>query len=239
MKLIVGLGNPGSQYEKTRHNAGFVAVDRLARRWGAGGAGGGGGGAVAKSRFDGVLWEMEIKSERCLLLKPLTFMNRSGNSVMQALNFYKLQPSANLLVLVDEAALPLGTIRLRADGSAGGHNGLADIQRAIGTQSYPRLRIGIDPPPPPMALHDWVLGRFSTEQESLLEPSLIAAADATECFITSGISAAMNKFNAPPSPPSPPTTPRSSPSASPSPVASSRPALKPPAPVPPSLTPEP
>ncbi len=207
MKLIVGLGNPGSQYEKTRHNAGFMAVDRLQKRWAP--------GAIPKGRFSGVCVEASIKSERVLLLKPTTHMNLSGRSVAEAIGFYKIDPAQDLLVIVDDVALPSGAVRLRAGGGAGGHNGLSDIQRALGTDQYPRLRIGVDACPPMMKLEDYVLGRFTSEQMALVEPSLDTAANAAELFAAQGITAAMNKFNAAVSPPSPPTPPTAGGSAGP------------------------
>jgi PTH1 family peptidyl-tRNA hydrolase len=206
MKLIVGLGNPGPQYEKTRHNAGFMAVDRLHRRWGA--------GAVPKGRFQGLCTETVIRSVRCILLKPATFMNLSGRSVAEAIGFYKLDPRQDLLVIVDDTALPCGTIRLRPSGSSGGHNGLGDIERALSSIDYPRLRIGVDAKPPQMAQHDYVLGRFTPEQAALLEPALDKAADAAEMFVEKGLEAAMNRFNAPPpTSPAHPPPPASPPSA--------------------------
>lgn len=198
MKLIVGLGNPGSAYEKTRHNAGFLAVDRLHRRHAP--------AETPRARFDALCVEAPIRSVRCLLLKPITYMNLSGRSVAQALGFFKLDATSDLLVLVDDVALPTGAIRLRAGGSAGGHNGLSDINRALGTQDYPRLRIGIDACPPMMKLEDYVLGRFTPEQSSLLEPALDRAADAAETFITEGLTAAMNRFNAKDTPTPPPAS---------------------------------
>ncbi len=201
MKLIVGLGNPGSAYEKTRHNAGFMAVDRLHRRHAA--------AETPRPRFDALCVEAVIRSVRCLLLKPITYMNLSGRSVAQALGFFKLNPASDLLVIVDDVALPTGALRLRAGGGAGGHNGLSDINRALGTPDYPRLRIGIDACPPMMKLEDYVLGRFSPEQTALLEPALDKAADAAEAFLTDGLNAAMNRFNAKdPSPQPPPQSPR-------------------------------
>ena len=200
MKLIVGLGNPGPQYDKTRHNAGFMAVDRLQKRW-AGGA----TPSMPKGRFTGVCVEASIKSERVLFLKPTTYMNLSGRAVAEAIGFYKLDPAQDLLVIVDDVALPSGSIRVRTGGGPGGHNGLTDVQRALGTDQYPRLRIGVDACPPMMALEDYVLGRFTPEQMALIEPALEKAADAAEVFAASGVTAAMNKFNAPPTPlPSPP-----------------------------------
>lgn len=209
MKLIVGLGNPGSEYERTRHNAGFMAVDRVARRHAPSG--------LPRSKFNAMLLEASIAGERCILLKPLTFMNRSGSSVAETLNFYKLSPVDDLLVLVDDYALPLGQIRLRQSGSSGGHNGLTDVERALGRSDYPRLRIGVDPPPAQFDdPADWVLGMFTADQARQLEPALEKTADAVETFATKGIVAAMNKFNAKEQPPRPPKPPRPAPPAGPS-----------------------
>jgi peptidyl-tRNA hydrolase, PTH1 family len=192
MKLIVGLGNPGTTYENTRHNAGFMVVDRLAQRHAP--------GAPARARFNAATVEARIDGEPCLLFKPMTYMNRSGLPVAEAVRFYKLDPAADLLVLVDDVALPCGAIRLRASGGAGGHNGLTDLQRALGAEAYPRCRIGIDPSPPFMDQADYVLGRFTPEQWALVDPALNRAADAAEMFIARGIEAAMNTFNAPAAP---------------------------------------
>lgn len=214
MKLIVGLGNPGSAYEKTRHNAGFMAVDRLHRRH-----------APAESwraRFDALCIEAGIGGKRCLLLKPITYMNLSGRSVAQALGFYKLNPASDLLVIVDEVALPIGSIRLRAGGGSGGHNGLTDVQRALGTPEYPRLRIGIGPCPPVMALEDYVLGRFTDEQMAALAPAIDRAADATEVFVSSGLAQAMNRFNSGPEPADKPA-PKGRPASPPAPAVSTEP----------------
>lgn len=187
MKLIVGLGNPGPEYARTRHNAGFMAIDRLAARHAP--------TETPRSRFAGLAIECMVKGERTLLLKPLTYMNRSGQSVSQALNFFKLDAARDLLILVDEAAIDVGLIRLRPSGSDGGHNGLADVERALGTQDYPRLRIGIGPRPPVISLHDFVLGRFSEAELATIAPAIEKACDASEMFITSGLEAAMNKYN--------------------------------------------
>jgi PTH1 family peptidyl-tRNA hydrolase len=200
MKLIVGLGNPGSEYERTRHNAGFMALDRASARLA--------NGAPVRSKWNSTIVEADVKGEKTLFMKPLTFMNRSGTPVAEALNFYKMNPAADLLVLVDDYALPMGTIRLREGGGDGGHNGLTDVERALGTQTYPRLRIGIDRPPVTYSdPADWVLGRFDDAQLASLRPTLDRTADAVECFISRGLSAAMNRFNASPSVPPPPATP--------------------------------
>jgi len=186
MKLIVGLGNPGPEYERTRHNVGFVVLDRLARRHAP--------GAVARGRFHGALLEGDVGGERLLLLKPATYMNNSGRSVAEAVGFYKLDAAAHLLVIVDDVALPCGSIRLRPSGGAGGHNGLADIEEKLATQEYARLRIGIDAPGaiPQM---DYVLGRFRPDQQPLVEAALEEAANAAACWAVQGMTEAMNRFN--------------------------------------------
>lgn len=197
MKLFVGLGNPGPEYEKTRHNAGFMALDRL---WSLKGD----PSARPKARFSGITSEMQFGGERCVLLKPTLFMNLSGRSVAEAIGFFKLDPRKDLLVLVDDVAIPTGTVRLRAAGGAGGHNGLRDIERALSSQEYPRLRIGVDACPPMMKLEDYVLGRFTSEQLTLLAPALDRAVEAMEVFARTGIEAAMNRFNSPDAPQSKP-----------------------------------
>ncbi len=213
MKLIVGLGNPGAQYERTRHNAGFMAVDRLIARHAS--------REIPRSRFGGLAVEARMPftsfaaeagegaaqpDDRCMFLKPLTYMNRSGQSVAEAVRFYKLNPSFDLFIIVDDIALPCGSIRLRPDGGAGGHNGLTDIERCLGTASYGRCRIGIDPPGViPQA--DYVLGRFTEEQLPKVQDSVEKAADAAETWFKRGMTPAMNVFNAPPPRPKPPRPP--------------------------------
>lgn len=213
MKLIVGLGNPGAQYERTRHNAGFMAVDRLIARHAS--------REIPRSRFGGMAVEARLPftsfaseagvagaqpDDRCLLLKPLTYMNRSGQSVAEAVRFYKLNPAFDLLVIVDDIALACGSIRLRPDGGAGGHNGLTDIERCLGTTTYGRCRIGIDPPGViPQA--DYVLGTFTQEQFPKVQQSIDKAADAAEAWFKRGMTQAMNVFNAPPPRPKPPRPP--------------------------------
>lgn len=187
MKLIVGLGNPGAEYERTRHNAGWLAVDMLARRHAPGG--------IPRSRFNAATLDAPIKGEKCLLMKPLTWMNRSGQAVGEAVRFFKLDPVEDLLVLVDDIALEVGTIRVRAEGGSGGHNGLADIDRALGGGSYPRVRIGIGAVPRLMNQADWVLSRFMSEEREAVERGTELAADAVECVLNDGVSTAMNRFN--------------------------------------------
>jgi peptidyl-tRNA hydrolase, PTH1 family len=185
MKIIVGLGNPGSEYVKTRHNAGFMAIERLAQRHGVSGV---------KTNFHAGVLDGLVAGHRCLLVQPMTFMNRSGLTVAEAVNFYKLDLT-DLLIIVDEAALDVGAIRLRATGSAGGHNGLRDIEDRLGTQDYPRLRIGVSSPTR-ASRKDFVLGRFSEEQLADLDPALNRACDAVECWLDDGIDKAMSLYNA-------------------------------------------
>ncbi|MDP6154030.1 MAG: aminoacyl-tRNA hydrolase [Phycisphaeraceae bacterium] len=187
MHLIVGLGNPGTQYDKTRHNAGFMAIERFARRHGLLDAG------RLKSKFHAAVIEGVICDVKCLLMQPMTFMNRSGQAVREALDFYKLDTS-ELLIMVDDVALPCGRIRLRAAGSAGGHNGLADVQRAVGSGDYPRLRIGIDATGRVPQV-DYVLQRFTPQQLTQLDPALDNACDAIECWLAQGIDKAMSQYN--------------------------------------------
>lgn len=187
MKLIVGLGNPGSAYDGTRHNVGFVVIDRLIRRHAP--------TSIPKGRFSAMVVEAMIGSEKCLLSRPTTFMNLSGQSVGEALRFYKLDASEDLLVFTDDVALPVGMIRLRQRGSAGGHNGLGHIEQMLGSQEYGRCRIGIDPVPPQFKQADYVLGKFTPEQHERLGPAIDAAADAAEVFIAEGMTPAMNRFN--------------------------------------------
>ena len=184
MKLVAGLGNPGSRYEKTRHNVGFRVIDELARRWGIG---------PFRQQFSGLAAAGRFRDEKVLLVKPMTFMNRSGQSVREALTFHKLEP-ADLLVVVDDMALPLGRVRLRPQGSAGGHNGLTDIIQQLGTDAFARLRIGIEQVAgEEMVGH--VLSPFSREEEEIVGPAVVRAADATECWAMAGVNEAMSRFN--------------------------------------------
>lgn len=184
MKLIVGLGNPGTEYAKTRHNAGFMVLDRLAQRHGITGV---------KTKFRAGMLEGRIAGEKCVLLQPVTFMNRSGQSVNEAAGFYKLE-TEDLLIVVDDTALDVGRIRLRTSGSAGGHNGLADIQNMLGTSKYPRLRVGVGERGRAKQ-RDYVLGRFTDQQLDDLDPALNRACDAIECWVSDGMTEAMNRYN--------------------------------------------
>jgi len=193
MKLVVGLGNPERSYVGTRHNVGFEVVDQLASRLGW--MKPGDFDRVAKTKFDGLAFDGVIGNEKLVLLKPLTYMNLSGKAVAAAAGFFQLSPT-DIMVVLDDLALPVGRLRLRVSGSSGGHNGLKDIERALNTNQYPRLRIGIDPAPPRVAGRDYVLGKFTPEQRELLEPALGRACGAIVTWIDKGIEAAMNQFNA-------------------------------------------
>jgi PTH1 family peptidyl-tRNA hydrolase len=184
-KLVVGLGNPGSKYDGTRHNIGFEALDRLAE---------GCPDARFTGKFDGLLADTEIDYRRVLLLKPQTFMNLSGRSVRQAVQFYKLDPAADLLVLCDDLTLPLGRIRIRRGGSDGGQKGLRDIAAQLGTEDYARLRIGIGDRGPIDAA-DFVLSRFRPADRPIVDDALIAACQAVAVWVSQGLEAAMNRFN--------------------------------------------
>jgi peptidyl-tRNA hydrolase, PTH1 family len=185
MKLIVGLGNPGRKYEQTRHNVGFTVADRLAARFAAG---------PSKEKFDGLAAEASIADQRVLLLWPQTMMNRSGRSVGAAVAFYKLEV-ADLLVVCDDFNLPLGKLRFRSRGSAGGQNGLDDIIGRLGSEEFSRLRIGIGPLPDQWDAADFVLGRFAAGERQTAEEATAQAADAVVCWLTDGVDVCMNRFN--------------------------------------------
>lgn len=207
MKLVVGLGNPGREYVGTRHNIGFDVVDVLAERLGLA-SGSDGFDRLARKKFFGLALDGNHKlpsgvAEKILLLKPLTFMNLSGKAVQSAMTFYQVLPS-DIIVVLDDIALPCGKIRIRPSGTSGGHNGLKDIERTIGDR-YPRLRLGIDPPAQFVPQVDYVLGKFSEPQRLAMKTAVDRAASAIVCWIESGIESAMNRFNAEPSDKAKPT----------------------------------
>lgn len=185
MPLITGLGNPGDTYAGTRHNVGFVVIDTLAEKLSVRLGPGKGPYYVGKGRY---------KGHEILLMKPTTYMNRSGDAVQQALSWYKLDID-QCLVCYDDLNIPLGTLRLRPSGSAGGHNGARDIIRLLGTDGFPRLRIGIGGEFPEGRQVDYVLSRFSRSERKIMEETIERAADAVLTFVTDGIDAAMNTFN--------------------------------------------
>ncbi len=184
MKLIVGLGNPGPEYAKTRHNAGFMTLEKLAQRHGLTGV---------KHKFHAGVLEGFIHQKKVMLMQPMTFMNRSGLAVGEAASFYKFDPT-DILILVDEIALDVGQIRLRGAGSPGGHNGLKDIERVLTTRDYPRLRIGIGPRTRAPQV-DFVLSRFTEDQLADLDPALEKACDCAERWLTDGLEKAMTRYN--------------------------------------------
>ena len=186
-RLIVGLGNPGPRYRDTRHNVGFDCVDLLARRWGI---------ALNDRRRTTVLGRGYYEGSPVALAKPRTFMNLSGQSVAYLLARFAAKP-ADLVIVYDEMALPLGRVRLRPRGSDAGHNGMKDIIRTVHTVDFPRLRIGIGGPGPSGSV-DYVLGRFSDAERPAVEAAIARAADAVECLLTAGIDRAMNCCNADP-----------------------------------------
>ena len=186
MKLVVGLGNPGTKYQGTRHNVGFELIDRLAS---------GGRGASFTRKFDGQMADTEIDFRRVLLLKPETFMNLSGRSVGQAVRFFKLEPH-EILAVCDDLSLPVGKIRIRPGGSDGGQKGLRDIAAHLGTDQFPRLRIGIGDQGDTDAV-DYVLSRFRGPERAVIDDSLILASQAVAVWVTQGIDPAMNRFNGP------------------------------------------
>jgi PTH1 family peptidyl-tRNA hydrolase len=181
IRLVVGLGNPGAEYNRTRHNVGFDVVDSLVSEWGL---------TWQHSKSWHALW---AKGEKAILVKPASYMNRSGEPLSAVAGFYKIAP-AEILVVLDDLALELGRLRLRPEGSAGGHNGLESILMHLGTEAIPRLRIGIGAAPSEGAV-DYVLGRFFAEEVPVVEETIERAADAVKCAIDKGVLSAMNLFN--------------------------------------------
>ena len=185
--LVVGLGNPGEQYAKTRHNMGFLAMDLLAERLQV---------KVNRIKFKAVVGQAEFGGARCLLMKPQTFMNLSGEAVHEAVQFYKI-PADHVLVLSDDVSLPVGKIRVRPSGSAGGHNGIKDIIAQLGTDGFPRVKIGTGQPNhPEHEMIAWVIGEPSQVEKKLLLDAFDRAIGAAECIIqNNGCGKAMNQFN--------------------------------------------
>lgn len=189
-RIIVGLGNPGRKYANTRHNAGWLVLDELAKRSSA---------PSPRSRFQAEISEVRYKDFRLVMVKPQTYMNESGKSVSQILNWYKADPE-EMLVVVDDLDIPFGRLRMRPGGSPGGHNGLKSINRDIGTTEYPRLRVGIGRPNHPRAqAMGHVLGNFSPEERSQADQVFGAATDAIDMWLDEGILATMNEINGVPS----------------------------------------
>ena len=184
--MIVGLGNPDTKYENTRHNAGFMAIDRLAEKHHT---------SIKKSKYHALIGEAEIAGSRCLLMKPLTYMNLSGQAVAEAAQIYKIKPE-NILVFSDEIALDPGKLRIRRKGSDGGHNGIKNIIQCIGANTFPRIKIGVGKKPhPDYDLAAWVLSRFTKDDLAALDPALDQTVQAAELIIQGKTDEAMNRFN--------------------------------------------
>lgn len=184
--LVVGLGNPGDKYENTRHNAGFMAIDQLADR---------GDFPVQRLKFHALTQQATISGQGVLVMKPTTYMNLSGDAVAEAAAFYKVPPN-HILVLCDDVSLPVGKLRIRLSGSAGGHNGLKHIIQRLGTDQFPRLKIGVGAKPhPDYDMADWVLGKFVGPDKTAMDEATLRAAQAVECYLKDGPQKAMNQFN--------------------------------------------
>lgn len=184
--LVVFLGNPGPRYEGTRHNAGFMAADALAKAKGV---------SINLSRFKALTATCRIGGESVMLMKPQTFMNLSGEAAVQAVNFYKIPPE-HVIVVSDETALPIGKLRVRRKGSAGGHNGLKSVIACLGTEEFPRIRLGVGAPPhPDYDMADWVLSAFKNQDAADMSAAAEKAAQAVECYILHGPDRTMNLYN--------------------------------------------
>lgn len=184
--IIAGLGNPGGKYEMTRHNAGFLAIDMLAMKQNK---------EIKRLKFHALTCDVEIEGKKCLLMKPQTFMNNSGEAIGEAAKFYKIPPQ-NIIVLSDDISLDVGKIRIRRKGSAGGHNGLKSIIAHLGSEDFPRVKIGVGKKPNAyMDLADWVLGRFPKELEPQLKEALENADGAISLIVQDKFDRAMNLYN--------------------------------------------
>ena len=183
--LVVGLGNPGTKYEHTRHNCGFRAVDILAKDLGC---------KIDKGKFQGLYGQTNYNGKKVFLLKPQTYMNASGNSVLQLSAYFSIPPQ-RIIVIFDDISLQPGRLRVRGEGSAGGHNGIKSIISQLGSQDFPRVKIGVGAKAPEQDLADWVLSGFTAGEEKALAPALQSAADAALSIIDNGIAATANRYN--------------------------------------------
>ena len=181
--LVVFLGNPGTRFNGTRHNAGFMAADAMAKELNV---------SINKLRFKALTAQVEIGGEKVLLMKPQTYMNLSGEAVGEAARFYKI-PADHVIVISDDISLPLGKLRVRGSGSAGGHNGLKNIIAHLGTDAFPRVKVGVGAPEHDIV--DWVIGPFTANERKVIDGVLDRALGAAECIITDGVSAAQNRYN--------------------------------------------
>ena len=183
--LLVCLGNPGKEYANTRHNIGFLAADALEKRTGV---------KFNKLKYRALTVEVTLGGQRVLVVKPQTYMNLSGEAVKLAGGFYKIPPE-RILVLYDDVSLPLGKLRIRASGSAGGHNGIKNIIAHLGTDAFPRIKVGVGAPQREDGLVDWVIGSFTASERKVVDAAIERALDAAACVIEKGVSEAQNRFN--------------------------------------------
>ena len=186
MYIIAGLGNPGKEYENTRHNIGFDVIDRLAEEENI---------AVMESKHKALIGKGYVAGQKVILAKPQTFMNLSGESIREIVDYYKVDDTAELIVISDDISLDVGQIRIRKKGSAGGHNGIKNIIAHLGTQEFPRIKVGVGDKPKGMDLADYVLGHFSKEDQAKMDEAFKDAADAAEMILDKGMDAAMNHYN--------------------------------------------
>lgn len=187
LHIIVGLGNPGAEYARTRHNAGFLVVEELTRRWKL--------EWQSERKFAALLARRpDFSGKNVVLCKPQSYMNNSGEAVAPVAAFYRVAPG-QVMVVVDDADLPLGNLRLRPEGSPGGHHGLESVEQHLGTRQYPRLRVGIGRQDAARQISGYVLGKFAPEEQAVVARVISRAADQLECWLDNGLSAAMNKFN--------------------------------------------
>lgn len=184
--IIAGLGNPGSKYETTRHNTGFIFMDMLADKYDV---------KINKIKYKGIVGMAEISSHKCLLLKPQTFMNNSGESIREAASFYKIKPE-NIIVVFDDISLPCGKLRIRRKGSDGGHNGIKSIIYHLNSDNFPRVKMGVgEKPHPDYDLADWVLSSFKKDELELMKQAAENAVSAVELMVDGKIDMAMSKYN--------------------------------------------
>lgn len=186
MKIIAGLGNPTKEYEGTRHNIGFSVIDKLADKYNI---------SMNEKKHKAICGKGMIEGEKVILLKPQTYMNLSGESVVDAVNFYKVDPEEDVIIIYDDIDLDVGKLRIRAKGSAGGHNGMKNIIAHLGTQVFPRIRVGVGAKPKDWDLADYVLGRFSKEELPEIEAGRETACEAVKIIVSQGAEAAMNRIN--------------------------------------------